>query len=423
MFVDKVRVMVQAGDGGSGVISFRQEKFVDHGGPDGGDGGKGGNIIFVASNNQNTLAAFRHQKELKAELGGAGSKQKKHGKDGADLVVDVPVGTIAIDESGATIADLTSDGQQVIIAKGGLGGFGNAHFISSRRQAPRIAENGEKGDKMDLTLELKMIANVGLIGLPNAGKSTLLKSTSNAKPEIANYPFTTLRPNLGVVEIDKTTSLLFADIPGLIEGASQGKGLGDEFLRHVERTSVLLHLIDIYENVTKAYRTIQKELKNYKIDLSSRPQIVVLNKIDGFDETDVNAKLKELKTVIPPKTPLYAISATSKLGVNDLLYEVKKIVAKTQKTAKVKPIKDLPILRLPSNDDAWQVERIDNRFVVTGKKIERFAERTDMKSVQGVQRLRDIMRKMGIMHELVRKGIQSGQKITIGKKSEYHIEF
>ena len=389
MFVDKVRVMVQAGDGGSGVISFRQEKFVDHGGPDGGDGGKGGNIIFVASNNQNTLAAFRHQKELKAELGGAGSKQKKHGKDGADLVVDVPVGTIAIDESGATIADLTSDGQQVIIAKGGLGGFGNAHFISSRRQAPRIAENGEKGDKMDLTLELKMIANVGLIGLPNAGKSTLLKSTSNAKPEIANYPFTTLRPNLGVVEIDKTTSLLFADIPGLIEGASQGKGLGDEFLRHVERTSVLLHLIDIYENVTKAYRTIQKELK----------------------------------TVIPPKTPLYAISATSKLGVNDLLYEVKKIVAKTQKTAKVKPIKDLSILRLPSNDDAWQVERIDNRFVVTGKKIERFAERTDMKSVQGVQRLRDIMRKMGIMHELVRKGIQSGQKITIGKKSEYHIEF
>lgn len=423
MFVDKVKAMVQAGDGGSGVISFRQEKFVDHGGPDGGDGGKGGNVIFVASNNQNTLAAFRHQKELKAEPGGAGSKQKKHGKNGADLIVDVPVGTIAIDENGTIIADLTKDGQQVIIAKGGLGGFGNAHFISSRRQAPRIAENGEKGDKLDLTLELKMIANVGLIGLPNAGKSTLLKSTSNAKPEIANYPFTTLRPNLGVVEIDKTTSLLFADIPGLIEGASKGKGLGDEFLRHVERTSVLLHLIDIYENVTQAYQTIQKELKNYKIDLSVRPQIVVLNKIDGFKETDVKAKLKELKTVLPPKTPLTAISATSKMGVKDLLYEVKKIVAKTQKTLKVKPSKELPVLGMPSNDDAWQVEKINNRFVVTGKKIERFTERTDMNNLQGVQRLRDIMRKMGIMHELVRKGIQPGQKIIIGKKSEYHIEF
>lgn len=423
MFVDKVKVMVQAGDGGSGVISFRQEKFVDHGGPDGGDGGKGGNVIFVSSNNQNTLAAFRHQKELKAEPGGNGSKQKKHGKNGADLIINVPVGTIAINESGAIIADLTSVGQQVIIAEGGLGGFGNAHFISSRRQAPRIAENGEKGDKLDLTLELKMIANVGLIGLPNAGKSTLLKSTSNAKPEIANYPFTTLRPNLGVVDIDKTTSLLFADIPGLIEGASKGKGLGDEFLRHVERTSVLLHLIDIYENVAQAYQTIQKELKNYKIDLSTRPQIVVLNKIDGFKEADVKAKLGELKTVLPPKTPLMAISAASKTGVKDLLYEVKKIVAKTIKTTKAKPSKELPVLRMPSNDDAWQVEKTDDRFVVTGKKIERFAERTDMGNPQGVMRLRDIMRKMGIMHELVRKGIQPGHKIIIGQKSEYHIEF
>jgi len=423
MFVDKVKVMVQAGDGGSGVINFRREKFVDHGGPDGGDGGMGGNIVFIASNNQNTLAAFRHQKELRAEPGGSGASQKKHGKNGADLLIAVPVGTVAYNEEGIIIADLIKDKQQIIIANGGAGGFGNAHFISSRRQAPRIAENGEKGERLNLVLELKMIANVGLVGLPNAGKSTLLKSISNARPEIADYPFTTLRPNLGVVDIDKSTSLLFADIPGLIAGASQGKGLGDEFLRHIERTSVLVHMIDIYEDVVGAYKTIQKELKNYKIDLSARPQIVVLNKIDGFDKGILTTKLKALRTIIPARTPLITISAAGKMGINDLLYAVKKMLAKTNKPAKEAPIKQLPILSLPNVDDAWQVEKTGNHYVVSGKKIERFAERSDMNNPQAVARLRDIMRKMGIMHELVRQGIQAGQMIIIGKKFSHKIEY
>src|SRR3990167_7782581 len=231
MFVDKTSVTVQAGDGGNGAVSFRHEKFVDKGGPDGGDGGKGGDIIFEASRNQDTLSAFRYQRLLKAEFGQPGSKRRKHGRSAKDLLVQVPIGT-SVYKDEELIADLTKDEEQVVIARGGKGGFGNAHFVSSTRQAPRVAEKGEKGEKLELTLELKMIADVGLVGLPNAGKSTLLASISHAHPAIADYPFTTLSPNLGVVDIDKKTSILIADIPGLIEGASEGKGLGDEFLRH-----------------------------------------------------------------------------------------------------------------------------------------------------------------------------------------------
>ncbi|HET7630365.1 MAG TPA: GTPase ObgE, partial [Candidatus Saccharimonadales bacterium] len=295
MFVDKVQVIIKAGDGGNGIVSFRHEKFIDKGGPDGGDGGSGGDVIFVASRNQNTLAAFRYQKLIKAEPGQTGGKRRKRGKSGKDLEVKVPVGTVVTDARGETLADLTADGQQAVVAIGGKGGFGNAHFVSSTRQAPRVAEKGEKGEEINAVLELKMIADVGLVGLPNAGKSTLLATISNARPEIANYPFTTLIPNLGVVDIDKQTSVLFADIPGLIEGASQGKGLGDEFLRHVERTAVLVHLIDAYqEDIVKAYKTIQAELKAYKVDLSKRPQIVVLTKVEGLDDADLKAKLQQL---------------------------------------------------------------------------------------------------------------------------------
>ncbi|HSX52990.1 MAG TPA: GTPase ObgE, partial [Patescibacteria group bacterium] len=328
MFVDKVQVVVKAGDGGNGVVSFRHEKYVDKGGPDGGDGGKGGDIVFVASQNQNTLATFRYHKELKSEPGQAGSKRRKHGKSGADLVILVPVGTVVLSENDEILADLASDDQQAVLANGGNGGFGNAHFVSSRRQAPRIAEKGEPGDKLTLTLELKMIADVGLVGLPNAGKSTLLASLSNARPEIADYPFTTLTPNLGVVDVDNSTSLLFADIPGLIEGASKGKGLGDDFLRHVERTSVLLHLIDIYQDTAAAYKTIQKELKDYSVDLTKRPEIVVLNKIDGVEPAVVKQKLAELRQAVPNRTPIVAISAASKDGVPSLLRKLKSLVSK-----------------------------------------------------------------------------------------------
>lgn len=419
MFVDKASVLVKAGDGGNGAVSFRTEKFIDKGGPDGGDGGNGGNIIFRSSRNQNTLAAFRYQKLLEAAAGGAGTQRRKHGRNGEDLIVDVPVGTSVFDGENNLLVDFTADGQEAVIARGGHGGFGNAHFVSSTRQAPRVAEKGEAGEQRDLQLELKTIAEVGLVGLPNAGKSTLLASISNAHPEIANYPFTTIRPNLGVVEVDKQNSLLVADIPGLIEGASEGKGLGDEFLRHVERTLVLVHLIDIYnDDVVAAYKTIQEELKAYKVDLTGRPQVVVLNKIEGLDDDIVADRLKELTHAVPKGTKTFAISAASKVGVRELLFALNDIVkqerAKQQAVA-AETAEVVPVLRLKENEDSWKVTKTDTGFLVTGRKIERFAARTDFSNHHGTQRLRDIMKKMGIMRELHRQGIEVGQKIAIGQ--------
>ena len=416
MFVDKVAVTIQAGDRGDGVVNFRHEKFIDRGGPDGGDGGDGGSIVLQASRNQNTLATFRYQKLMKAPNGQSGTERKKHGANGKDLAVPVPVGTLVLDLEGRVLADLTEDGQEVVIAKGGRGGFGNAHFTSSVRQTPRLAEKGETGVKFEATLELKMIADVGLVGMPNAGKSTFLAATSHAKPEIADYPFTTLRPNLGMVDINQKTSLLVADIPGLIEGASEGKGLGDEFLRHVERTAVLLHMIDSYQDdVVKAYKTIQNELKTYAVDLTKRPQMVVLTKIDGQTETDIQTKLAKLQKVIPKNTPLFAISAQSHTGVKELLYAVEKAVIKQRAAVAKKTAKALPVIRL-ENEDGWRVEKTDKGFTVSGQKIERFAMRTDFGNSHAVARLRDILKKMGIMKELGRLGAEPGQKITIGSK-------
>lgn len=413
MFVDKVLVAIQAGDGGDGVVNFRHEKFIDRGGPDGGDGGNGGSVVFEASRNQNTLATFRYQKQIKAEDGKAGDKRKRHGATGKDLVVMIPVGTVISNQEGQVLADLTEDGQQVVIAKGGRGGFGNAHFISSVRQAPRVAEKGEDGAALEATLELKMIADVGLVGLPNAGKSTLLAAISHAKPEIADYPFTTLRPNLGMVDIDKSSSLLFADIPGLIEGASEGKGLGDEFLRHVERTSVLLHLIDSYQDdVVQAYKTIQNELKTYDVDLTKRPQIVVLSKIDGQTDEAIAKKQAALRKVVPKNTQLFAISAQSHTGVKELLYEVQKVVVKQRAVVAKKAATVLPVIRL-EREDGWRVEKTEKGFVVSGQKIESFASRTDFGNTYAVARLRDIFKKMGILKELARQGAEPGQTISI----------
>ncbi len=425
MFIDKASVKVSAGDGGNGRVNFRHEKFVDRGGPDGGDGGDGGNVIMFASRNQNTLASFRYHKELLAEEGKPGDKQKKHGRSGKDLVIHIPVGTIVKNAEGVVLADFNEDQQKQIIAYGGKGGFGNAHFVSSRRQTPRVAEKGEKGEQLELYLELKVIADVGLIGMPNAGKSTLLGRVSNARPEIADYAFTTLIPNLGVIDLDDSSSLLIADVPGLIEGASDGKGLGIDFLRHVERTKVLVHLIDIYnEDVASVYKTIQSELKGYEVDLTERPQVVVLNKIDGFDDEQIQAKMKELKRVIPKGTQLFAISASSGLNVKPMFFEIKKIVDVQQ--AAQKEIDDqevIPTLRLPENMNSWTIEKVENHFVVTGRKIERFAERTDFDSNHGVERLRDIMGKMGIMHQLRRMDVAPEQKISIGKPTIGSIQY
>lgn len=419
-FIDTVTINVAAGNGGNGRVSFRQEKFIDRGGPDGGDGGHGADVVFEASRNQNTLAKFRFIKEIKAEDGQPGDKRRKHGRSGVKMTVPVPVGTVVTNEDGEVLADLAQDGQTAVIAKGGRGGFGNAHFISSTRQAPKFAETGEEGHAFAATLELKLIADVGLIGLPNAGKSTFLAATSNARPEIADYPFTTIRPNLGVVDIDKDTSVLFADIPGLIEGAAEGKGLGHEFLRHVERTKVLVHLIDAYnDDVTAAYKTIIDELRSYKVDLTDRPQLIALNKTEGLDQEMIDDLLSQLQAVVPADAKLYAISAQSKAGVKELLYGVKEILQAYAEKAAAEPVDETPVLKMKNQDQAWTVKAEDGGFKITGFRIEKFASRTDFDNDQGIQRLRDIMRRMGIMHELRRQGVEAGQKVTIGRAGSF----
>jgi GTP-binding protein len=425
MFVDRVNVHIRAGKGGDGLLSFRHEKFIAKGGPDGGDGGDGGSVIMRASRNQNTLADFRYKKLLQAKDGQAGGKRKRHGKKGEDLIVDVPVGTVLTDESGNLLADLTEDGQTEIIAEGGKGGFGNAHFTSSTRQAPRVAEKGEAGGEFDGIFELKMIADVGIVGLPNAGKSTLLSIISNAKPEIADYPFTTLRPNLGVVDIDKKNSLLMADIPGLIEGASQGKGLGDEFLRHTERTNVLLHLVDAYgEDVTGAYKTIIQELRDYKVDLSDRPQVVALTKIEGFEKKKLNAKLRQLSRLVPKGTPVTAFSSVTREGLNDLLRTIQKQVElERRRQARQKLSEDLPVIGLKPSISDWQIHESSNGFMVTGVQLERFAARTRFGDEHSEERLRDILTKRGVIRQLERQGIEPGQTITIGNPKIGELEY
>ncbi len=425
-FVDRVEVILQAGDGGDGVVSFRHAMFRPRGGPDGGDGGDGGGIILRASRNQDTLAAFRYKKLLKAEDGKLGSRQRRHGKSGQDLEVPVPVGTVVNSLAGEMLADLTTDDQRVTIARGGRGGFGNAHFVSSTRRTPRVAEKGEKGQAIRAVLELKMIADVGIVGLPNAGKSTLLSVISNAKPEIASYPFTTLQPHLGVVDIDSRHSLLFADIPGLIAGASQGKGLGDEFLRHIERTNLLVHLIDFYnDDVAAAYKTIMAELKAYRVDLSGRPQIVVLTKTEGVDKKAVQAKIKQLAKLVPKNTVVLAISSQSGEGLQELLRQAlaRVSVEKKKVSRRSAAHPKLPVIGLRSDDEVWHIKKQAAKFVVTGPKIERFAARTNFGDHHGEQRLRDIMQKMGISRELERQGIEPEQVVTIGEPPLGELEY
>ena len=430
MFVDTAKVFITAGKGGDGAVSFRHEIYVDKGGPDGGDGGKGGDVIFVASENVNTLLDFRYKPELKATSGGNGSKCDRHGRSGEPLYVKVPMGTI-VRKNGEVIADLTDNGQEVIIAKGGDGGFGNAHFKSSVRQTPRIAEKGEMGETFEAELELKLLADVGLVGFPNAGKSTFLSVVSNARPEIADYAFTTLTPNLGVADIDDG-SLLIADIPGLIEGASEGKGLGDAFLRHIERTAVLLHLIDIYtDDIASAYKTIRKELDSYSAELTKLPEIIALTKIDGLDDDIVKMQTDAVKAV-SGQSKVYAISSSAHTGLQEVLRELRVSVVKARKIAKEDNTEDndeeIETISLNKSQvaEGWNVEKRDDGdktyYLVTGEKIEKFARRTDFDNYQGVNRLRDIMKKLGISHELVRQGATGDSLIKIGDARFTHQE-
>ncbi len=520
MFVDKAKVSLKAGKGGDGAVSFRHEIYIPKGGPDGGDGGRGGNIIFRADNNTNTLIDFRFTPILTAENGKNGSGQRAAGRSGRDLIIDVPVGTVvyrierketphsrsinadgafterplapwdaiakrrpvttgarersendgvfcASSDSRTFLADLSTNGQTAIIAHGGSGGFGNAHFKSSTRQTPVVAEVGEPGEEFEAELELKTVADVGLVGLPNAGKSTFLSVVSNAKPEIADYAFTTITPNLGVATIDNT-DLLIADIPGLIEGAAEGKGLGHDFLRHVERTKVLLHLIDVYsDDAGAAYQTIRRELEKYS-DLSSRPEVVALTKCEGLDKDIIKMQMQSILSV-NPSAKIFAISSQAHQGIKELLRELKEIVAAagvakmpfsrnisrlgrsetyipddpdrfvsegdgsaggpvydvedglvdSEKRHSVRtPASDIPTISLSQDSlkSTWQVKKIDDKFIVTGEKIEKFARRTDLNNYASVNRLRDIMKKLGIRAELTNQGAKPDSIISIAGK-------
>lgn len=441
MFCDTAKVSLKAGKGGDGAVSFRREIYINKGGPDGGNGGKGGSIIFVADKDTNTLIDFRFNPILTAEDGGNGSGTRSAGRSGKNLIVEVPIGTV-VKRDGKIIADLTHDREEAVIAKGGDGGFGNAHFKSSVRQTPIVAEVGEPGEEFEAELELKLLADVGLVGLPNAGKSTFLSIVSNAKPEIADYPFTTLTPNLGVATIDRH-DILIADIPGLIEGAAEGRGLGHAFLRHVDRTAVLLHLVDVYNNdAGEAYRIIRNELDKYS-DLKDRPEIVALTKCEGVDNEIIEMQSQAIREV-NPNAYIYSISAVSKKGVDDLLralwQDIKIAKEKQQKqeqgnvTADIileddvntkhqitqDGIKGVPVISLSSHElkNTWTVTRGDDGvFHVTGEKIEKFARRTDMGNYASVNRLRDILKKLGIRAELTNQGATQDSIIEISGKT------
>jgi GTP-binding protein len=424
MFVDTAKVFIQAGKGGDGAVGIRHEIYVDKGGPDGGDGGKGGDVIFEATENLNTLIDFRFKPELKADHGANGGKSNRRGKSGDDLIVKVPMGTL-VKRDGKLIADLVKHGEQVVVAMGGDGGFGNAHFKSSVRQTPRMAELGEPGDTFEAELELKLLADVGLVGFPNAGKSTFLSVVSNARPEIADYAFTTLSPNLGVAKIDDG-AILVADIPGLIEGASQGKGLGDAFLRHVERTAVLLHLIDAYSNdIAKAYQTIRLELASYSPELLNRPEVIALTKTEGLDDDIVAMQLDAVRAVAAEDAQLFAISSTAHKGLTDVLRALRTKVqaARAQERAEAETDEDdeeLPVIGLTDGQlaEAWKVtfDEDERVYTVTGDKIEKFARRTNTDNYEAVNRLRDIMKKLGISHELRRMGAEGDSVIRIGER-------
>ena len=450
MFADVAKVSLKAGKGGDGAVSFRREIYIPKGGPDGGDGGKGGDIIFRADKDTNTLIDFRYTPILEAENGKNGSGQRSAGRSGKDLIVEVPIGTCVYknDSEKTLLADLTQDGQEVIIAKGGDGGFGNAHFKSSTRQAPIVAEVGEPGEEFEALLELKSMADVGLVGLPNAGKSTFLSVVSNAKPEIADYPFTTITPNLGVATIDEK-DILIADIPGLIEGASEGKGLGHDFLRHIDRTAVLLHLVDVYnDDAGEAYQTIRNELDKYS-DLKDRPEIVALTKCEGVDDDIIKMQMTSILAK-NPDAKIYAISAQAHQGLTDLLRELlhaiekkheeysrsRSIFSNGENAERPSPVttgarersendefpraepSDYPTISLGKDAlrDTWKVEKKDDIFVVTGEKIEKFARRTDLNNYASVNRLRDIMKKLGIRAELTTQGAKPDSIIEIAGK-------
>lgn len=421
MFIDEARILVVSGKGGDGIVHFRREKYVPHGGPDGGDGGRGGDVILEVKSTLNTLASFQHQHKFKAQDGKIGGVNNKTGRSGEDLIILVPPGTIIYDdESGDVIGDLVSTGERLIVAQGGRAGRGNARFANSRNQAPRIAEKGEPARESLLRLELRLIADIGIVGVPNAGKSTLLAAVTNATPKIAAYPFTTLEPNLGVAVLDDENTLVLSDIPGLIEGAHLGIGLGHSFLRHIQRTRVLIHLLDGFaEDPLLDYAQINSELALFDPLLEEKPQIVAFNKIDM---PEVDARWPEIEEQLKNRSankfakPI-AISALARTNLRELLYQVVEILAKLPVPVETE---QMPVYRLESDPQAFTIQEEELGWRVQGEAIERAAAMTYWEYDQSVRRFQQILKSLGVEEELRMKGAQEGDTVFIG---EFELEW
>ena len=414
MFYDRAKIYVRSGNGGDGMISFRREKFVPLGGPDGADGGKGGDVIFVVNAHMNSLVRYHHNNHYRANHGVHGSTKNRTGASGKDVRLEVPPGTLIRQaDTGELLADLTELDQEVLVLAGGHGGRGNARFANSANRAPRLAERGEPGEELWLELELKLIADVGIVGVPNAGKSTLLSVVSAAKPKIANYPFTTLQPNLGVVELSGYETMVLADIPGLIEGAAQGVGLGHDFLRHVERTRVLIHLLDgsAAEPLTD-WAMINQELALYDTKLEDRPQLVVFNKMDLPDAIAWEPLIEE--EVVKQGYPFCAISAVTGQGVREMLYQIKQMLDGTPEPESI----DETIVIAPDEDpDAFWIEPVEDGWRIHGKRIERVAAMTYFEFEATAVRFQRILESMGIAKALVNAGVEPGDTVFIGDEA------
>ncbi len=422
-FIDKTKIKLVSGRGGNGMVAWRREKYVDKGGPAGGDGGNGGDVYFVADRCLATLLDFKYRSVFKAENGQNGGIKGMHGKCAKHLYIKVPLGTIVKDDAtGKVIADLTEEGQTVLIAKGGRGGRGNARFASAQKRAPQFCEPGEPGIERLVDLELKLIADVGLLGMPNAGKSTFISVISSAKPKIADYPFTTLVPNLGVVKKPNGDGYVVADIPGLIEGASEGVGLGHEFLRHVERCRFLVHIVDLTsDNPLDTYLKINEELKKHSEALAHRYQIVVLNKIDAVDNDKIQTVLEEFKKLLP-KEKIFTISAATKENVDELLQYISQKVEEIERPI-VEVIVEEDEGAYNNDDSAFEIFKLDkNTFVVEGGKISRLASVTDARNPEQIIRLQGILTSMGVFDELNKLGIQNGNTLVIGHLELTHYD-
>ena len=422
MYTDYTKIFVKSGNGGNGAISFRREKYVAAGGPDGGDGGKGGDVYFITDKDSNTLINFRYNKKFKAENGQNGSGARCNGKQGQDLYIKVPIGTVVKDaETGEIVADLSEEDSKELVLPGGRGGKGNSHFATATRQAPRFAQTGEKGIEKELILELKSLADVGLVGFPNAGKSTFLSVVTDAKPKIADYPFTTLNPNLGVVKTENGDSFVIADIPGLIEGASEGVGLGIQFLRHVERTRLLLHFIDVSgqegRDPIEDYYTINEELAKYSKKLVKRKQILVATKIDSMQDDTNLKKLEELAK--KEKLELFKISSVTGEGVEQLIDHVTEVL-KTLPKEELVEIEDRVVYTLKDKDQEWEAYEEDGVFYVKGRAVDRLMGRINIEDNESMYYLQKCLKNMGIEDKLKELGVCEGDTVKI---SDWELEW